>query len=128
MPHTIPEITACCEVNTFDADVSPTVTVIDVAQLLRGAIGRSGHKHEYVAAQCGYKADYWSRALSSVSGEQRGFVLARLGLLPEDVQREFVMTWAAALGLRIERRGSTARSAAIRQMAQALMALIQAEA
>lgn len=95
-----------------------------VHELLREAVDGLGLKHEGVASDAGYKGDYWSLVLDG----ERGIKLDRLGCLPLEVQRAFVERWARALGMRMERSGTAARSLAIKQLAQALMALLQTEA
>jgi hypothetical protein len=121
-------VSACfapAEVKTLDsvrASAETGAHAIDVGALLREAIDRFGHKHEWVAGLAGYKADYWSNVLIS----ERGIRLSRLGVLPLDVQRELVRAWASALGLRIERRDSAAQQARHRAALEALVAAAQA--
>ena len=75
---------------------------IDVALLLRAAVEGVGCPHQVAAGRVGYQPDYWNRALNN----DRGVVLGRLGRLPVDVQREFVTSWAEALGMTLERRAA----------------------
>jgi hypothetical protein len=97
---------------------------VPVNAFLRESVDGLGLKHEGVASDAGYKGDYWSLVLDG----ERGIKLDRLGCLPLELQRAFIDRWARALGMRFERSGTAARSLAIKQLAQALMALLQTEA
>lgn len=81
------------KVNTLD---------LDPALLLRAAIECVGCPHSVAASAMGYQPDYACRVL----GNERGIVLRRLGRLPEDVQKDFISRWAAALGYELVPEGS----------------------
>ena len=94
---------------------------VDVALTLRAAVESVGCSHKVAAALVGYGVDYWSRVLSG----ERGILLARLGQLPRDVQLNFVMRWAAALGYRIERRDTAVTREIARTLADAAARLAE---
>jgi len=108
------------EVNNIDVG-GGMAPLVDVARLLRESVDATQIKHESIALDIDYSANYWARVLSC----ERGILLDRLGRLPVEVQRQLVTRWASALGLRIERRDTSARRAAVLALAQAASALAE---
>lgn len=85
-------LTLCADA-TQDKEVS--LPGIDVAACLRAGVEGTGCPHQTAADAAGYDPSYWTRVL----GNERGITLNRLGRLPLEVQRAFVLRWADALGV-----------------------------